>query len=57
MTAQRAVDFNGFTPREMEIYLKGVEDGMEAKASACHSAMAQFLDAFHPENRTIIPVT
>lgn len=44
-TAKRAIEFEGFSPREMKIYLAGVEDGMEAKASACHSAMAEFMDA------------
>ena len=54
-TAKRAVEFDGFSPREMQIYFAGVEDGMEAKASACHSAMAEFLDAISIS--TAVPVT
>lgn len=44
--AKRSMDFQGFSPRELDIYLTGQRDGMEAKANACHDAMAQFMDAF-----------
>lgn len=43
--AKRAGDFHGFTPRELDIYLTGQRDGMEAKSDACMKAMGEFLDA------------
>lgn len=55
-TAKRSITFDGFSPREMQIYLAGVEDGMEAKASACHQAMSEFIDAMQ-QAPTTIPVT
>lgn len=43
--AKRAAEFHGFSPRELDIYLTGNRDGMEAKADFCHNAMNQFMDA------------